>query len=334
MKNVVWVGNPYLAPALLQRGWEITLLSSASAPFTWEDLVRSAGFEPDLVVLGDESRPPVLLNPERFPCPTLFYCVDSHIHSWYPMYAQSFDLVTVAMRDHLPCFATGRLSPEQLLWLPLYAREEDHPQAAAEEMDIVFVGKNDPLLTPGRYRLLSELSCRIPGLTVLQGDYRQIYGRSKLVLNVAEHGDLNFRVFEALGCGKCLLTPQVGHGMRDLFRNGIDLFAYDQNSVGPLASCILELLADARKREGVARSGYERVNARHRPRHRAATLSQWIDGLDLKVIVRKRLENRAGLHGLVRPLYLLWAESVADPALRERYLASARPSPGLTPPRP
>jgi glycosyltransferase involved in cell wall biosynthesis len=324
MNHVVWVGAPYFAPALERMGWRLTSIPGGAGPFTWQDLVRRAGAMPDMVVLGDESRPPVLLNPECFPCPTLFYCVDTHIHSWYPIYAQSFDLVAVAMRDHIPRFLSGTLTADQVLWLPLFARYDDRLQHHIPgDLDVVFVGKNDPLLTPGRHRLLGELSRLVPRLAVLKGDYRPIYARAKLVLNIAEHGDLNFRVFEALGCGKCLLTPKVGHGFDELFHHGVDCFAYDQGCVDGLAATILELLTDPARRESVARTGHETVNAGHRTSHRAAALSGWISGMDLQKLVRNRLSTLPLIREVTRPLYLHWAESSPEPLLRERYLSAA-----------
>lgn len=328
-KSVVWVGNPYFASHMRSAGWHVVILPREFEDVSWTDIVAYSGFTPDIFIYGDCSVQPFLRDVESFPCPTVFYAIDTHIHSWYPRYAQGFDLCCVAMRDHMSGFRGHRLGDEQLLWLPLFAKDHVRRLAVHDgaRYEVVFVGKNDPVLTPGRYALLRELLCKVP-LTVLQGPYAELYARARLVLNVSEHGDLNFRVFEALGCGACLITPRVGHGLLDLFADGRELFTYDPDDVPRLTALILELLADGPRREAVADAGLAVVDGKHRAAMRAREFMDWVSGQDLGRLVRDRL----GAQFLIRQrylrlLYLHLAESQNNPVRARKFMEFAGPAP-------
>lgn len=291
----------------------------------FDDVIRLAGGVPDVVVYSDISGPPPLAGIERFPCLTVFYCVDSHIHGWYPDYARAFDLCAVSLRDHLPLFAS-RLGPDRVLWLPPCPRMRDRPSAAPKVHDLMFVGKVDPEVTPGRHAFLAEVKKRVPGLRVTRGNYRELFPTARLVLNVAERGDLNFRVFEALACGACLLTPRVGHGQDELFTNGAHLFTYPPMDPEAVAVLVRELLSDEARRDRVAAAGAALVQARHRPEHRAAELVAFLaDHRPFERLVAARLKYADPLFTrLLRPLYLHWAEALRPSPVAEAFLAMAR----------
>ena len=106
MKQIIWVGNPFFHSALVEQGLRVHFQRLAEpCVLGWQELVDAAGFTPDAVVVADKSWPPFMARIENFPCLTAFYCVDSHIHGWHPVYAQAFDLCTVSLRDHAPRFA-------------------------------------------------------------------------------------------------------------------------------------------------------------------------------------------------------------------------------------
>lgn len=326
-KKVVWAGNSYFASHMRSAGWHVAVLPREFEAVSWADIVAISGFIPDVFIYGDCSVPPFLRDVESFPCPTVLYAIDTHIHSWYPRYAQGFDLCCVAMRDHLPAFSGHRLGDRQLRWLPLFAKDQDRRLEIQDgpRYEMIFVGKNDPELTPGRHGLLKELSGKVP-LTVLQGRYAELYARSKLVLNVSEHGDLNFRVFEALGCGACLLTPRVGHGLLDLFEDGRELFTYDPEDVPRLAALILELLADGPRRAAAADAGLAAVDGKHRAAIRAGEFMDWICAHDLDRLVRDRLAAQDQIRQrYLRLLYLHLAQVENNPARARVFLEFAGP---------
>jgi len=301
---------------------------------TWEQVVQTFGFEPDVLVLGDNSTPPGLLGIESYPCLTAFACVDSHIHTWYPLYAQAFDLCLVSLRDHLPRFYGPGHDTSRVLWSMPFAWDEDRPSGEPKTRDIVFVGKDDPALTPVRSAMLARLRERFAGFCSLQGDYRSIYSSAKLVFNVAEQGDMNFRLFEALGCGGCLLTPRIGHGFSDIFTHGEDLFAYDPDNFEGLCALVERLLADDRLRERVAASGLAKVDAGHRAVHRAQAFADWLGEKSAQDLQAERARNAAAIFASVlKPLYLHWSKALLNTQYASIYLEAARTAPKPPAPR-
>ncbi len=336
MKRLAWLANPLFARALgtvqAPFGWRVDHLPvPAHRFFTWDDLVATFGFVPDALVYGDMSVPPMLLGLEAYPCLTAFACVDSHIHAWYPLYAQAFDLCLVGLADHLPGFAGPFLPADRLLWSPPFAAAADRPGPQGldgpKATDLVFVGKDDPALTPVRSALLARLRGRFPGFRSFRGPYREAFRLSRLVLNIAEHGDLNYRVFEALGCGTALVTPRVGHGQDALFTDGRDLFLYDQDDFEGLCRLVEALLADPARRARAAASGLATVDAGHRDIHRARAFADRFLALPHEEVVAARQHRAPAIRARVlRPLFLHWAEACrADPALAARFLEAARP---------
>jgi glycosyltransferase involved in cell wall biosynthesis len=325
-KRIAWVGNKYFSRHMTPLGWEIMHLP-AHPPLDWEGVLSSCGCMPHVVVYGDQSLPPPLLNLHAFPCPTVFVCVDSHIHSWYPDYAQAFDLCLINLKDNIPRFQGGRLPDSRIIWTPLYALPRDRPRKAVKEWDLIFVGTVDPDLTPGRHAFLREVQALVPGLHVTRGRYWELYPRARLVLNEAWRGDLNFRVFEALGCGACLLTPEVGHGQNELFTPGKDLFTYPAGDAEAVAELARRLLQDADLRERVAASGLAKVDAAHRATHRARELDALLKATPLGQLTGERLDQAEAIHRRhLKPLYLAMAENLdqaGDRNLRTAYLNAA-----------
>ncbi|MDE7064642.1 MAG: glycosyltransferase [Desulfovibrionaceae bacterium] len=329
MQRLFWIGSPFFSASLSACGWEVRTYNFEDiAVFSWQDVVRMAGWEPDVVVVADKSRPPFVLGMETFPCITVFYSVDSHIHSWHPLYAQGFDVCLVSLRDHMDFFGGKALPAERIWWSPPFARDEDAPVENGEQpWECLFVGTVDDARTPKRARFLAELSRHLPGLQVMRGNYRTLFGKGRVLLNHCEAGDLNFRVFEALGCGGCLVTPLVGHGLTELFVDGEHLVTYAPGDVRDAATKIRFLLGDPELTRYIGDTGRKLVDAGHRAQHRAQTFTDkmcdlWIQ--DAGALVQRRLAHAAALREKwLRMPYLLLAETMEIPLLRKAYLAAA-----------
>jgi len=330
MRKLLWIGNGYFCQRLPELGWRLVEHDASGARlFSWDELCQLADGPPEVLVLADKSLPPLFLGLEDYPCLTVFYCVDSHIHGWHPTYGQAFDLCLVSLKDHLPRFAGQRLAADRLLWSPAFAPalQPDLPAPAPnpKDWDLLFVGNVNPQIMPGRVAFLDRLKHAFPGLEVRQGDYRTLFPRSRLVLNYAERGDLNFRVFQALSCGACLLTPAIGHGQDELFEPGRDLFTYDPDDFDGLLVRIRACLADPERCAAVAASGLAKVDAGHRATHRAAAFDAFLRRQPATELISARRAQAPAIHeSYLRLLYLHFAETLDAPELKHRFLQAAR----------
>ncbi|WP_027183255.1 glycosyltransferase [Desulfovibrio inopinatus] len=324
--SLVWVGNPYFSKLLANHGFTVTVIPRDVVVLSYADIVEAASGPPDVVVYGDCSGPPPLTDVANFPCLTVFFCVDSHIHSWYPFYAQAFDLLVLNLKDNLPQFLGKRLAPQDCLWMPLYAKSSDRTTPEPQTTDLLFVGKVDPETTPIRATFLKQLRELVPGLVVTRGNYRTLYPSARIVLNIAERGDFNFRVFEAMGCGCCLLTPHTGHGLDELFVNGRDLHCYRQNDVHDAAAVAARLLEDDDLRAATAARAVAAIDAGHRDTHRAASLAEYITkALQEPQRIQNRQAQSDHIHSLyLKLLYLHFANSMTNANLQKMYLEASQ----------
>ena len=336
MRNLLWIGSPFFGEELQAYGWANVALHNFEDVriFCWEELTRLAGFRPDVLVVADKSRPPFVLGVENFPCLTVFYSVDSHIHSWQPRYAQAFDVCLFSLLDHRQRFITTTLPPERVFWSPPFAKEQDRPDdGQAKVWDCLFVGSVSAD-TPRRAAFLRELGERLPGLHCTRGDYRRIYPKGRVLLNHSEHGDLNFRVFEAMGCGGCLVTPRVGHGLMQLFVDGEHLVGYAPDDVGDALFRIDILLKNPDLVRHIGSAALEKIDAGHRARHRAQTFTDflcdiWAQGPEALVTARQaKAQYLRETH--LKLVYLLWAQDMGMPSVKEAYLAASRGNFGPT----
>lgn len=324
-KIIAWVGNTFFRTGMDQLGYRtVHIPIRGQQVFTWNDIVRQTGEAPFAVVYADRSIAPPLAAVENYPCLTVFHCIDTHIHSWYPIYAQGFDICLVSLKDHLDRF-TPRLKESRLLWFPPIVMDNDVPVEAEKEWDLLFVGKVDPELTPARMKFLKRVAELVPGLHVTQGEYRKLFPRARVVLNIAERGDLNFRVFEALACGSCLLTPRIEQGLFDLFEEWEHLVTYEPDNAEDLVKKLETLLSDDKLRERIARQGNQLIDSSHRIIHRATTLHNLISEMNVQAAIKNRIDAAPLLRrNFLKSIYLLWAEQIGNPDLKKIYLQAAR----------
>ncbi|QJB55916.1 glycosyltransferase [Pseudodesulfovibrio sp. zrk46] len=324
--KVAWLEGHYFVKTFMEEcGAEVKHVYVREQPRDWDWVVERCGFEPDILIYADRSRPPMLFGLESFPCLTVFLSVDSHIHKWFPIYAQAFDLCTVSLKDHIADYQGKRLPDDRIFWLPAFARETDMPMEAEKIWDLLFVGNVKEDIFPVRARMLRELGEKFSGLHVAQGAYRELFAQARLVLNIAERGDMNYRLFEALGCKSCLVTPKIGHGQDELFTDGEDLFTYDQDDVDGLVALVESLLQDEERCRKVAESGYAKVNNGHRERNRASDFAHWLDSFDRQALVNERLRNATTIfEASLKLLYLHHAETMEEPAWQAAYLRAAQ----------
>ena len=332
MANIIWLGEKYFSHRLTECGWD-RVFAHKPAPydvFTYEDLVKLAGFIPDVVVAADFSSPPTLPGVENFPCLTVFYSIDSHIHSWHPVYSQAFDACLHSLKDHHAAFERAWLPSDRVWWSPAFAKDSDYPDFhAKKEYKSVFVGTDNSELAPKRHNFLKKLSELQPDFYVTRGKYRDIYNKSHVIVNQAEHDDLNFRVFEAMGCGGALVTPLIGHGLEELFINGRHFLGYESGNAGDASAKINRLLEDSKLCQAIAQAGYEEVNARHRAVHRAQAFTRNMEKLFKsnmgKDIVLARLSRAKEMRDkLLSMFYLSFAAELDEPRFKSAFFKASK----------
>ncbi len=324
-KLLAWVGGEFFMQHMQAEGFRVQRIPlTKPEALTWDEVCARCGAVPDAVVYTDRSLPPPLLGVERFPCLTAFYCIDSHIHGWYPLYAGAFDLCAVSLKGDVQRFS-AELAPGRVLWLPPFAEDRYQPRAAGQDFDLLFVGTVDPETTPQRHDFLQRLGREFPNLAARRGDFAELLPRARVALNIAERGDLNFRVFEALACGACLLTPRIANGQDELFEDGVHFVTYEPDDEADAAGKARSLLADPERRRALALAGHKLVDAAHRPRHRAAALAALLrQGFDEGLPGTRLAQPDQARIGALRLLFLHWADSCQDADLAARYLAEAR----------
>jgi len=93
-----------------------------------------------------------------------------------------------------------------------------------------------------------------------------IYNQSKVVINISRIGELNWRVFEVLGCRRALLTDKNDE-VNEVFNDGEHLMTY--SGLDELFDKLEMLLREEDMRLRLASTGYEETSKRHTLYHRA-----------------------------------------------------------------
>ncbi len=238
------------------------------------------GFQPDIIILHDNSAPLTILDIDEAPCPTIFYAVDTHHHTELHCFLSTvFDLTLVAQKDYVSAFEKRGLSAPE--WMPLWASSFVEPNLQKHNQ-AVFVGTLNARLNPDRVTFFEKLKSVCPALHVTSGAWQGIFPESEIVINQTVKGDLNFRVFEAMICGAALLTEDSGNGLRDLFEPDKELVLYEKNNAEAAAAKIDWLLNNPKQMRRIAEAGRAAVMTSHLSQHRAQRFLEIINGIKKK----------------------------------------------------
>lgn len=229
--------------------------------------ICSSGFIPDCVFWCDASNLPYLPGIEALPCATAYYSIDTYCNMWHFGFANAFDAVFVAQKDHLPFFPADTVL---VRWLPLFAPAlEESPPMEARDIPVSFVGTRIHPNNPDRKPFLDGFRRRHP-LVVYSGPYKEIFSRSRIVLNQTACSEINYRCFEVLSCGSALLMEACNHGLSELFTPGETILPlYVRNSWAQAASVAAKALAAPELLAEIAANGRGLVARYHLARHRA-----------------------------------------------------------------
>jgi len=237
-----------------------------------------------IVVYADASDMNCPLNLRAFGCPTLLVVGDTH-HLERPLqkmiaYAKdaSFDfIVSLCNRHHLHWFSDAGFG--RVAWFPgLAIRHVPRPWQDTRKRQIGFAGQIGKL-HPRRLRLLERLGQA--GLPLVAGTVSRDasadrHAESLVSFNASLNGDLNFRVFEVLSAGGCLLTDRLAPdaGLDLLLTEGTHYAGYDD--ADELVAKAEHLLAHPEEARAMAQAGHAAFMKSMLPQQRAADLLAWI----------------------------------------------------------
>jgi hypothetical protein len=258
-----------------------------------------------VVVYADASGMNFPLNLDAFDCPKVLVVGDTH-HLKSPLrqiieYARDAHVdfvVSICNRQHVHWFRAAGFA--RVAWFPSLAiRHVPRPFPASRKPQLGFVGHSGAH-HPRRARLIALLLAA--GLPLAAGTGSRevtadVYAESLASFNASLNGDLNFRLFEVLSAGGCLLTdrlaPQSGLGL--LLEEEHHYFAYD--TPDELLDQARYLLGHPERALEVARAGNAAFIQSMLPDKRAADLLAWV--------FEDRLDD----------LYRVPADGQADPAV-------------------
>jgi len=216
------------------------------------DYFRIIDFQPEILFVTDESLPVLYSGLELLKIPKIAYLIDTHIHfEWHKDFAKLFDHCFVAQKNYCQLINSEH---HNCSWLPLFAHS-DMNDGIKRDIDICFVGTLDSKRNPARVRFIDEFRQHIP-LTVATGAYREIFNRSRIILNQSVADDINFRVYEAMACGGMLLTDNVGNGIEELFTDTKHFVLYEKGKVEDAVEKAKYYLMHEEERSYIARCGY------------------------------------------------------------------------------
>ena len=325
--HILCIGGAYLVPALKRLGHAVFAAQASPPadlptphPLTVRQLLRrleSLDFRPDALFYGDDGNLPLLLDPENAPWPSVCYSIDTYCNPWHVPYAHGFDVSLVAQKDYVPVFASAGIKAG---WLPLFCPQQPLPETEffSRDIPVSFVGTLRHKNNPDREPFLKAFRARHP-LIFLSGEYTEIFRRSRIVLNQTAAAEVNFRCFEAIGCGAALLMETSSNGLDELFTPGEELLpTYPRNNARAAADIAAASLARPEQLAEIALAGHRAVSRRHTATVRAASLAHILAGLCADQAHRPRLERELERRAaLVRAAYGMLSSELTGPQWRE-----------------
>lgn len=175
-------------------------------------------FKPDLILERQFNDGKALYDPiyKAFSSiPKAWWWIDSHLQfDQMKDYAQNFDYLFLAVSRNVEPLK-AYLGHDRVCWLPLcwpYPANTIIPNTEPKEYDVSFVGRWNREWFPQRTEYIEKLKTHYGDRFHAVTDYQNmlsIVRRSKVSFNCAIRNDLNFRVFEVLGCGTEIVTDPV-----------------------------------------------------------------------------------------------------------------------------
>lgn len=291
MLKIAWLGERYFADDLAQCGWDAPLVYKPGADevIEWHGLAAKLGMEPDLLVVAEGA--PVIPAIETFPCATILYSVESHLHEWHFAYAQGFDAVLVSLSGHMENFQGPYLSRERIWWSPPYASAPTEVSASEPGSFLVKARENARLK-----KFVAALQLELPQL--FHSPQTGLAKTGNIALMHPLHGELEFGVFDAMLASSCVVTPRIGHSLENMFVDGEHYVGYVPYDAGDAAYRIRFLTEHPDLRREIGENAANEVRLNHGSRNRAEALSDHIYELaqdDLRTLAQSRIDRVAAI---------------------------------------
>jgi len=207
----------------------------------------------------------------------------------------------VAQKDYIAGLTESGISADRVSWFPLWSSSNIRP-SLLRDVDVSFRGTMSESLHPGRKQFLDAVAEHVQS-DFGEGCFIDLYGRSKIVLNEAVKGDVNFRVFEGMMSGALMITPRTGNGLEELFKDGESLILYEDGNLDDCIKKIKYYLEHDEERTAIANLGRKLVLERHSLSARASLLDNMLKNVSeaiAPVSVKPKIEL------LLERLRLLW----------------------------
>lgn len=299
--NILLVGNDYFSDFYRSLGHDVLVLGGwrhlkrLVFPLELSGLLESRGFSPDMVLWCDDGDIPNVFGWEILDAVTLGFSIDLYCNPWHVPYSTVFDHFFVAQKDFIPIAQKNSLL-RGVEWLPLFCRQSDlEDLGLTRDIPVSFVGTINAPNNPDRKKFFASLRKIIP-IYVAQGQYRKIFGRSRMVINQSAVGEINFRTFEASACGAAVLTEDVEHGLRDLFSVGHEIIVYPRGCHAEAARIAARCLENPDMLKEIAENGRKKVLSRHTTEIRALHILKTAEEMIANNTQKWRLENIQGVH--------------------------------------
>ncbi len=264
-----------LRDAFRALGCEVLwLMPAAGAVLHLPTELAAHGFSPDIVFQQELLGPRLLLSGlDELSAVRLFWAVDPHLNAfWHAAYLRLFDATFSTQRRSLP--ELRALGAGHVLHLPWYAPEAPFTPFAERQRDAGFVGRLG-LSRPVRTWLVDLLREALPGRFEAQDNLDfagmlAFYQATRLAPNESISGEINFRLFEAAGCGCVVLAQDLGQEQAELFEPGREMLVCADAL--ELVETAQMLCARPRLAEALGRAAWERARAQHLPVARAKSI--------------------------------------------------------------
>lgn len=229
---------------------------------------------PELIVVkADATRGNFPRNLDRFTGPKVLLVGDTH-HFQDPIRAllryaamEPFDLIVMDhTRHHGHFFLEAGF--ERVCWIAAldYALRP-RPIPDRFEHELTFVGQMGAFHPYRRHVLEAVLRAGLPlkGMRATPAEAADIHAASAITLNCSLNGDLNLRVFEALGAGGFLITDALApeSGLDRLFEPGRHLVTY--RTAGELVGTIRHYLDHPEEARAIRAAGQAHLQATQNP---------------------------------------------------------------------